>query len=47
MVHQQNLIQAIRELVYEEKIDVTERVIAVTDIQIGDKEIPVMEIINI
>lgn len=47
MVHQQNLLLAIRELVTEGKVDISERIIAVTDIQIGDKEIPVMEIINI
>ena len=47
LIHRDNLEIAIRELVREGKIGISDRIIAVTDIQNGDKEIPVMEIINI
>lgn len=46
-IHRENLLLAIRKLVDEGKISHSDRIIAVTDVQNGDKEIPAMEIIHI
>jgi pyruvate kinase len=45
--HRENLIQAIQILIEKGQVKKSDRVIAVTDIQNGDKEIPAMEIITI